>query len=118
MALRLQEIEPRLYEFCITPTGRELPVMTEHWKHLECLLGQSLVRVPGPTLIESIVRNKTLPNWHVRFCTREVKIEPFQAYSAAKAPVICYVGIRADEVGEREGTRDNIEGVNQEVMGV
>src|SRR5512137_1476171 len=40
MALGLAEQEPDEYEYCYTPTGRELPVMLDHWKRLECLLGK------------------------------------------------------------------------------
>lgn len=116
MALRLAEIEPRSYEFCITPTGRELPEMYEHWSHLECLLGQPLVRVPGPTLLDRIKAYKTLPNFRMRYCTREVKIEPFILYAKNVAPATCYVGIRADEDTAREGTDWNgIEGVRQDL---
>jgi 3'-phosphoadenosine 5'-phosphosulfate sulfotransferase (PAPS reductase)/FAD synthetase len=116
MALRLAEIEPEDYEYCITPTGRELPAMHAHWKRLECLLGQPLTRVPGPSLIDLILKYKTLPNFRMRFCTREVKIEPFMAYAAKAAPAICYVGIRADEAGDRDGTDWNgIEGVKQDL---
>jgi 3'-phosphoadenosine 5'-phosphosulfate sulfotransferase (PAPS reductase)/FAD synthetase len=81
MALRLAEIEPRAYEFCITPTGRELPVMLEHWANIEKLLGQPLIRVPAPTLMELILKFKALPNFRMRWCTRMVKIEPFMAYA-------------------------------------
>jgi 3'-phosphoadenosine 5'-phosphosulfate sulfotransferase (PAPS reductase)/FAD synthetase len=116
MALRLMEVEPRNYEFAITPTGRELPVMTSHWERLECLLGKRLTRVPGPTLIQSIVKNKALPNWRMRFCTRETKIEPFMAYAAAAAPAVCYVGIRADEAEDRDGTNwKGLDGVTQDL---
>lgn len=31
LALRLQEVEPREYDYLITPTGNELPEMFEHW---------------------------------------------------------------------------------------
>lgn len=116
MALRLSEVEPRDYEFCITPTGRELPEMHKHWSHLECLLGCSLVRVPGPSLLERIKHYKTLPNFQLRYCTREVKIEPFIRYARSRVPAICYVGIRADESDERDGTDWNgIEGVRQDL---
>ncbi len=114
MALRLVEVEPRDYLFCITPTGRELPEMVEHWHRLECLLGSKLIRVPGPTLLERIKAYKTLPNFRLRYCTREVKIEPFIAFAASKAPAVCYVGIRADEAEDREGTNwQGVEGVTQ-----
>src|ERR1700744_318931 len=118
MALRLQEIEPDEYIFGITPTGRELPPVLEHWKRLEDLLGKSLVRIPAPSLVQLIVKYKALPNWRMRFCTRQVKIEPFMEYVKSISPAITYIGIRADEViGEnaREGTDWNgIEGVKQD----
>ena len=119
MALRLAEVEPAEYEYCITPTGRELPVMVEHWAKLECLLGKPLTRIPGPSLLDKIKQYKALPNFRMRYCTREVKIEPFIKYAASLAPAICYVGIRADEVlgdDAREGTDWNgIEGVKQDL---
>lgn len=117
MALRLAEAEPEDYEYCITPTGRELPVMLAHWQRLECLLGKPLVRVPAPTLLELILKQKALPNHRMRWCTRLVKIEPFMVYAASKAPATCYVGIRADEVPDgREGTDWNgVEGVKQDM---
>lgn len=107
MALRLQEVEPDNYIFAITPTGRELPPVVEHWKRLETLLGAPLVKIPAPTLVQRIVKYKTLPNWRMRFCTSETKIEPFIAYVKSLAPATTYVGIRADEVtgnNAREGT--------------
>lgn len=119
MALRLKEVEPRDYQFCYTPTGRELPPMIEHWKRLECILGSKLVKPPGPTLIEAILQYRTLPNQRMRFCTRQVKIEPFMAHAAALAPATCYVGIRADEVegqDARSGTDWNgVYGVVQDL---
>lgn len=115
MALHLIDVEPMDYEFCITPTGRELPAMMDHWAKLECLLGKPLVRVPAPSLVELIVKYKTVPNFRMRFCTRQIKIEPFQAYAEEKAPAICYVGIRADEVDGRAGSdHSKLEGVSQD----
>lgn len=114
MALRLAEAEPADYRFCITPTGRELPEMEDHWNRLACLLGKPLLKVPGPSLLDRIKQYKTLPNFRLRYCTREVKIEPFIEYAASLAPAVCYVGIRADESDDREGTDWNgVEGVKQ-----
>lgn len=120
MALRLAEVEPRDYEFCITPTDRELPEMDAHWKKLECLLGCELKRLPGPKFNELVVKQKALPNHRMRWCTRLIKIEPFIAYALNVAPAVCYVGIRADEVGDgtadRQGTNWNgIDGVTQDL---
>lgn len=108
MAIELAEREPSDdYQFCITPTKRELPAMDAHWAKLEKALGKPLVRIPAPSLVELIVKFKTLPNWRMRFCTRLIKIEPFMAYAEKLKPAISYVGIRADEVlgnDPREGT--------------
>lgn len=104
MALRLAEYEPADYQFCITPTGRELPAMNAHWQKLEGMLGKPLVHIPAPSLTELIVRYQALPNWRMRWCTRQIKIEPFMAYVAQLAPAISHVGIRADEAQERDGT--------------
>ena len=114
MALHLQELGEATYRFCITPTGRELPPMVEHWKHLECLLGQELIRIPAPSLVDLILKYKALPNWRMRWCTRQIKIEPFMAYAAASAPAVCYGGLRSDEGEDRDGTNWNgVEGVTQ-----
>lgn len=69
LALRLAEVEPQAYQFCITPTGRELPEMLDHWKKLECLLGAPLVKIPGPSLLDKIKQYKALPNYRMRYCT-------------------------------------------------
>lgn len=118
MALRLQEAEPDDYTFAITPTGRELPPVVDHWKLLESLLGKPLLKIPAPTIVELIVKQKALPNWRMRWCTRLVKIEPFMTYVRGIAPATTYIGIRADEVignSAREGTDWNgIDGVTQD----
>lgn len=118
MALRLAEVEPGEYQFCITPTGRELPAMDAHWAKIERMLGKALVRIPAPSLLDLIVKYKALPNWRMRWCTRQVKIEPFMLYAASLAPAVSYVGIRADEVigsEPREGTDwSGITGVTQD----
>src|SRR6516225_870281 len=118
LAIRLREIEPMDYEYCITPTGRELPEMLDHWSRLECLLGKPLVRVPSPKLVDLIISQRALPNHQMRWCTRLVKIVPFMDYAFKAAPAIVYVGIRADEVtGEnaRTGTDwKGVEGITQD----
>src|SRR5438128_1596954 len=106
MALRLAESEPRDYIPVVTPTGQELPEMQEHWKRLSCLLGRKLVKLQGPTMEEPVMKWKALPNWRMRWCTKEIKIKPFMAYVQAMSPAVVYIGLRADEAGEdaRQGT--------------
>lgn len=119
MALRLAQVEPKDYEFVITPTKRELPVMQEHWKRIEGIIGKPLTVIPGPSLMDLIIKYRALPNWRMRWCTRQVKIEPFMAYALSAKPATSYIGIRADEADgdtPREGTDwSGIEGVTQDL---
>ena len=116
MAILLKEREPRDYKYVITPTGRELPEMNDHWRKLENFLGVPLIRPDGPSLNELIIKQRALPNWRMRWCTRLVKIEPFMQWVKSMAPATTY--IRADEVmgdSPREGTDWNgVDGVVQD----
>ncbi len=106
MALALAEREPRTYAYVCTPTGDELPEMDAHWARLEELLGQPLIRLSSGYTLDSLIEKfGALPNWRQRWCTRILKIEPFQKWLAEQAltrPVVTYSGLRADEEG-REG---------------
>jgi 3'-phosphoadenosine 5'-phosphosulfate sulfotransferase (PAPS reductase)/FAD synthetase len=103
LALRLAEVEPREYEYVFTPTGDELPEMIEHWIRLRQLLNAPLHPISCGKSLDGLIRlQMAVPNWRMRWCTRMLKIEPFQAYVAASAPCTVYVGIRADET-DREG---------------
>lgn len=108
MALRLREVNPNVdYRFVCTPTGNELPDMSTHWDHLGELLGTPLIKVnAGVSLLGLIAKQKAIPNWRMRWCTRMLKIEPFQAYVLQNTPAVTYVGIRADEAGAREGVTE------------
>ncbi len=98
MALRLAEIEPDVPKvYVCTPTGNELPEMFDHWNKLGGLLGQRLTPVMAASLEDRIKHYNALPNWRQRWCTRELKIEPFARYLATVVPAIAYVGLRADE---------------------
>jgi 3'-phosphoadenosine 5'-phosphosulfate sulfotransferase (PAPS reductase)/FAD synthetase len=104
MALRLREMNTEVdYDFICTPTGNELPEMALHWDRLGTLLGKPVKCITnGRTLSGLIVQWRALPNWRMRWCTRVLKIEPFQEYIAQHTPCVVYVGIRADEA-DREG---------------
>lgn len=103
MALHLVEVEPRDYQFVCTPTGNELPEMVLHWKRLAVLLGKPLtILSSGRSLVGEIKRQMALPNWRMRWCTRMLKIEPYQRFMLSVGPAVSYVGIRADEA-DREG---------------
>lgn len=113
MALRMAEVEPREYEYLITPTGNELPEMFEHWKKLSELLGKPLtVQTAGMGLHRAIREQKMIPNHAARWCTRTLKIEVAQQYLCTIAPATTYVGLRADEE-ERAGMYGEIADVTK-----
>ena len=100
MALRLAETEPREYQFICTPTGNELPDMVDHWRKIGDLLGSPVLPVTSGISLHGLVQKwKALPNNRARWCTRVLKLEPYYRWLDGIAPVISYVGLRADEEG-------------------
>ncbi|MCF7847509.1 MAG: phosphoadenosine phosphosulfate reductase family protein [Kiritimatiellales bacterium] len=110
MALRLREIEPDTdFRFVITPTGAELPPMEAHWRKLEGLLGKPLTVVsPGYSLMDLCRKQKMIPNFRARFCTRMLKIIPYLAWLQNQFPAVSYVGLRADEEGRTGMETDDL----------
>lgn len=81
MALRLKEIEPdQHYIVVCTPTGNELPEMFEHWRRTADLLGTPMMPLVAGNLVNEIHREKMIPNFRTQWCTRKLKIEPYQAF--------------------------------------
>jgi hypothetical protein len=118
LALRLREVEPREYDYLLTPVGNELDEMAAHWARLGRLLGRPLTRLKpftdGDGLLYLIRRMGALPNWRQRWCTRMLKIEPAIAWLREHAPCVQYVGLRADEdASERAGIYGEVPGVTQ-----
>jgi hypothetical protein len=97
-ALRLAEVEPREYIYVTTPTGDERVGVLPHFDRLEQLLGQPIIRLAHPLGLRGLIRrDKTLPNFRMRFCTRILKAEPYVDWLEQHTPCISYVGLRADE---------------------
>lgn len=101
-AVWLREHEPRDYAYVCTPTGNELPDWFDHMRALAARLGRPIEPVMGGTLKGIIQRERMIPNWRARFCTRMLKLDPFAAWLMRRTPATIYVGLRADEE-EREG---------------
>jgi 3'-phosphoadenosine 5'-phosphosulfate sulfotransferase (PAPS reductase)/FAD synthetase len=112
MALKLRELNPDTpYQFVCTPTGDELPEMVDHMKQLERLLGQKIRSLTVEHTLYSLIEEwNCIPNWRMRWCTRVLKIEPFQEFLRQNTPAIVYVGLRADEE-IREGVDWQTEGI-------
>lgn len=111
LALHMQQRYPQIpveYVFC--DTGCELPETYDYLERLEALLGARVKRLsaldhlgvqrkPGRTPFDIILNEMYggfLPNPRSRWCTRLLKIEPFEAY-VGEGHAFSYIGIRADE---------------------
>lgn len=111
LAFMLGEREPRDYRRFCTPTGDELPEWRRHMSVLAHRLGPiDEIGVDGG-LDGCIEANNALPNHRMRFCTRQLKIEPARAFLAANVPCILYVALRADEPDRKGGIYGDIEGI-------
>lgn len=116
MSLLLKEREPRPYNYVCTPTGNELPEMFAHWQWLgsDNALGKRIIPIMAGTLAGVIRKENMLPNFRARFCTRKLKIEPYEAFLIEQAkigPVVSYIGLRADEESREGGIYSRIDGV-------
>jgi 3'-phosphoadenosine 5'-phosphosulfate sulfotransferase (PAPS reductase)/FAD synthetase len=102
------------YVFC--DTHKELPETYDYLAKIEAYLGRPIVRLSSGLGDRGFDHHLTLyrgflPSAQVRWCTRALKIEPFEDY-VGDEPARLYVGIRADE--HREGyisTKPNIKAV-------
>jgi len=114
MALRLAETTGEDYIYVCNPTGDEPDEMIEHWNKLSDMLGKKILPVTsGVSLNGLIKRYNALPNHRMRWCTRILKIEPFQRFLLQNLPCTIYVGLRADEEQREGGVYGHIEGVEQ-----
>lgn len=103
---RIPEME---YIFC--DTGEELPETMDYLDKLEVFLGKEIHRLNPDRPFNHYLQiyNGVLPDARTRWCTRKLKIEPFEKF-IKDDPCYSYVGIRADEA-HRKGyisTKPNI----------
>ncbi len=105
-------------EFYTCDTGKELEETYQLIKNLEVFLGIkiNLLRAAQYSSEDPFdhflkMYGGFLPSSTARWCTKKLKLEPFENYVGTE-PVISYVGIRGDE--EREGyisTKKNIQSI-------
>lgn len=106
LALYLRKTKPELkveYVFC--DTQKELPETYEFLARLEAYLGEPIVRLSSKHGDRGFdhwlkVYGDYLPAPNQRWCTKKLKIEPFEEYVGEDSAYL-YIGIRADE--RREG---------------
>lgn len=109
LAVYMRQTRPELeLEYFFTDTGEELPEVHEFLGRLEGFLGQSILRLNPRRDFEFWLReyNNFLPSPQTRWCTRQLKLAPFEEWTrpmlAAGEKVFSYVAIRSDE-DYREG---------------
>lgn len=108
LAIYLRKRHPELdveYYFC--DTGKELDETYKLIENLQPYLGKPIVKLESaadshlsPFDHQLKAFGDYLPSSTARWCTRKLKLEPFEAW-VGNDPVVSYVGIRGDE--HREG---------------
>ena len=90
---KLPEME---YAFC--DTGKELPETYEFLDRLEAFLGKKIARLNAERDFDHwlTMHGGLLPSSQVRWCTRLLKIKPFEEF-VGDDQAFNYVAIRADE---------------------
>ena len=104
LAVWMRDKHPELnIDYFFTDTGEELPEVYEFLGLLEGYLGKPIVRLNPRRDFRFWLReyNHFLPSPQSRWCTRMLKLRPFEEWTkpwlAAGDKVVSYVAIRADE---------------------
>lgn len=117
LAIYMRQHEPEKdFEYFFTDTGKELPEVYEFLGRLEGFLGKPIIRLNPDRDFDFWLKqyNNFLPSPQTRWCTRQLKIRPFEAWIRPSLEsgirIVSYVAIRADEE-YREGytsTHENL----------
>ena len=104
LAVYMREHYPEIdIEYFFTDTGKELPEVYEFLGQLEGFLGKPIIRLNSDRDFDFWLKqyNNYLPSPQSRWCTRQLKIRPFERWVAPMIEdgdtVFSYVAIRADE---------------------
>jgi len=101
LAIHLRQRVPDMeYFFC--DTGAELPETYEYLGRLEAVLGKPIARINADRGFDHWFEmyRGTLPSPQMRWCTKNMKIKPLEAWLGDDA-AISYVAIRADEASRK-----------------
>ena len=117
LAVYMRQNHPELeIDYFFTDTGKELPEVYEFLVKLEGFLGKPILRLNPDRDFDFWLKqyNNFLPSPQTRWCTRQLKLRPFEQWLRpildSGSTVYSYVAIRADEE-YREGyasKRDNL----------
>lgn len=101
LVLRMAELGED-FACLFTPTKRELPDVNAHIADIMAQIDRPLILPPNESLDYWIDFYNALPNWRMRWCTRQIKIVPCVNWLLANPGKVLVVGLRADEE-DREG---------------
>jgi hypothetical protein len=104
LAVYMRDHHPELdIEYFFTDTGKELPEVYDYLTRLEGFLGKQIIRLNPDRDFDFWLQqyNNFLPSPRTRWCTRQLKLRPFEAWLRPSLrhgqSVFSYVAIRADE---------------------
>lgn len=104
LAVHMRQNHPELdIDYFFTDTGKELPEVYEFLDKLEGFLGKPILRLNPDRDFDFWLRqyNDFLPSPQSRWCTRQLKLRPFEQWIKPAVEsgrhVYSYVAIRADE---------------------
>ena len=104
LAIYMRQHHPELnIEYFFTDTGKELPEVYDFLEKLEGFLGKKIEYLNPDRDFDFWLKeyNNFLPSPQTRWCTRQLKLRPFELWVrpmlAAGHTVTSYVAIRADE---------------------
>jgi 3'-phosphoadenosine 5'-phosphosulfate sulfotransferase (PAPS reductase)/FAD synthetase len=97
LAIYLRDRVPEM-EYIFHDTGKELPETYEYIERLEAILGRGVTKTTVKDSFDKWLKvyGGMLPSNHRRWCTKMLKLKPFEDY-IGDDPVLNYVGLRADE---------------------
>ena len=104
LAVYMRQQHPKIcIDYFFTDTGKELPEVYDYLGRLEGFLGKPILRLNPDRDFDFWLKqyNDYLPSAQSRWCTRQLKLRPFerwlQPYLAEGYTVFSYVAIRSDE---------------------
>ena len=104
LAVYMRQNKPEIeVDYFFTDTGKELPEVYDFLGRLEGFLGKPILRLNPDRNFDFWLRqyNNFLPSPHTRWCTRQLKLRPFEHWIRPQLEngvhVVSYVAIRADE---------------------
>jgi hypothetical protein len=109
LAIYMREKYPDIkLEYVFTDSGCELPETYEYLDRIRAVLNIKITTLKSKKDFDYWVKyfNGVLPSPQNRWCTRLLKLEPFESY-VGNAKINSYVAIRADE--QREGYKPKIQ---------